>query len=70
MATREDRELGLTRRIPRRDFVEGVARSAAGAWLGSAGLPFVGQVPGLPTEPYPPALTGLRGQWWNDIVRR
>ena len=63
MATREDRALGLTRRIPRRDFVEGVARSAAGAWLGRAGLPFVGQVPGLPTEPYPPALTGLRGQY-------
>ena len=67
MTTREDRDLGLTRPIPRRDFVGGVAMGAAGAWLSLDGLPLWGQdasrSSGLPPEPYPPALTGLRGQY-------
>jgi spermidine dehydrogenase len=60
MATREDRELGLTRRIPRRDFVGGVVAGAAGAWLGLGGESLAG--PERPTDDYPPARTGLRGQ--------
>jgi spermidine dehydrogenase len=67
MTTRDDRELGLTRRIPRRDFVGGMALGAAGAWLGpgSAALPGqeAGSAPALAPDPYPPALTGLRGQY-------
>jgi spermidine dehydrogenase len=55
MATREARELGLTRRITRRDFINGVAVGAAGVW---AGLGFA-----QPVDDYPPALTGLRGQY-------
>ena len=67
MTTREDRELGLTRWIPRRDFIGGVAAGAAGAWLGVAGEAFPGQeagaAPGRAPADYPPALTGLRGQY-------
>ena len=55
MPTREARELGLTRRITRRDFINGVAVGAAGVW---AGLGFA-----QPVDDYPPALTGLRGQY-------
>ena len=67
MSTREDVDLGLERKIPRRDFVGGIAMGAAGAWLGPQGLAF-GDEPattarGLPPEPYPPARTGLRGQY-------
>ena len=67
MSTREDVDLGLDRPIPRRDFVGGIAMGAAGAWLGPHGLPFVEEpattARGLPSEPYPPARTGLRGQY-------
>ncbi|HJS58340.1 MAG TPA: NAD(P)-binding protein [Vicinamibacteria bacterium] len=55
MATREARQLGLTRRITRRDFINGVAVGAAGVW---AGLGFA-----QTESDYPPALTGLRGQY-------
>jgi len=67
MTTRDDRELGLTRRIPRRDFVGGMALGAAVAWLGPVGAALPGQeagsAPALAHDPYPPALTGLRGQY-------
>src|SRR5579859_1267935 len=56
-----DRELGMGRRITRRDFLNGVAVGIG--VLGSAGLPkFAGA--GSADEPstsYPPALTGMRG---------
>ena len=56
-----DRELGMHRRITRRDFVNGVAVTA-----GAAMMPWhlLGDEPGGPDkspEYYPPALTGLRG---------
>ncbi len=67
MATREARDLGLTRRITRRDFINGMAVGAAGVWagFGSAPLSSQGQASGeeLATSEYPPALTGLRGQY-------
>ena len=59
MTTREDRDLGLTRRIPRRNFVGGMAMGAAGAWLGGEGQWARAQE----ADVYPPALTGLRGQY-------
>lgn len=61
-----DRQLGMNRRITRRDFLNGVA-VAIGA-LGNASLP--GLAWALPNDPkagdqsanaYPPALTGMRG---------
>jgi spermidine dehydrogenase len=59
-----DRDLGMNRRIARRDFLNGVALTAAGAWAlprwleAGAPLPFAPEkAPGY----YPPALTGMRG---------
>jgi ABC-type amino acid transport substrate-binding protein len=67
MATREDRDLGMTRPIPRRDFISGVAAGAAGAWLGLgeglAAAPEAVRTPEAPPDDYPPARTGLRGQY-------
>jgi spermidine dehydrogenase len=67
MATREDRDLGMTRPIPRRDFIGGVAAGAAGAWLGLgeglAAAPEAVRTPEAPPDDYPPARTGLRGQY-------
>ncbi len=67
MATREARDLGLTRAITRRDFVNGVAVGAAGVWAGLGQAPFLGHDWASAREPtaggYPPALTGLRGQY-------
>jgi spermidine dehydrogenase len=62
MTDPRDRELGMDRRITRRDFLNGVA-VAAGAALGGLGA---GLDPGfagsqMDPDPYPPALTGLRG---------
>lgn len=61
MSKLEDRTLGMHRKITRRDFVNGIRVSAAGAFL----LPQIAaaqefapeQAPGY----YPPALTGMRG---------
>jgi spermidine dehydrogenase len=56
-----DRELGMQRRITRRDFLNGVA-VAAGAALGGLGASLPPGSAGQPDlDPYPPALTGLRG---------
>jgi spermidine dehydrogenase len=67
MTTREARELGLTRRITRRDFIGGVAVGVAGVWAGLGDGPLLGQEPAfapeLGTGDYPPALLGLRGQY-------
>ena len=56
-----DRSLGMDRKITRRDFVNGVSATAAGAML----LPKMGQAQELAPEQapdyYPPARTGMRG---------
>ncbi len=60
---KRDRQLGMNRRITRRDFLNGVAVAA----LGGASLPDFAL--GVQTAkagdnsaiPYPPALTGMRG---------
>lgn len=53
MALNDDRELGMNRRITRRDFLDGVAVSASA--LMSA------RVLGQSAEYYPPIRTGMRG---------
>ena len=56
-----DRSLGMDRKITRRDFVNGVSATAAGAML----LPKMGQAqefaPEQAPDYYPPARTGMRG---------
>jgi len=56
---REYRELGMNRRITRRNFLNGVAVGLAGVSLGSR-ADWAGAQE-LPPDYYPPALTGLRG---------
>ncbi len=61
-----DRELGMNRRITRRDFLDGVAVTAA-ASIAIAGMPWLHASDSVETVPesnpsyYPPALTGMRG---------
>ena len=61
-----DRELGMHRKITRRDFLNGMAVSAGGAmaspWLGGL-LAAQTSVPSAQDRPgyYPPTLTGMRG---------
>ena len=65
----KDRELGMDRRITRRDFLNGVALTVGAAmlpsdWLASSDLPAATALPAGPEnfpDYYPPALTGLRG---------
>lgn len=57
----EARELGMDRKITRRDFLNGVAVGTAGTWVALKSEPAFGQQPSGPQEDYPPALTGLRG---------
>src|SRR5215831_14639030 len=52
--TDRDQELGMDRKITRRDFLDGIAMV-----IGGAACPFAIAGEGLPA--YPPALTGLRG---------
>jgi spermidine dehydrogenase len=60
MSERSDRELGMNRRITRRDFLDGVAYGAGAlAFVGSGAA---GAASGG-AAPYPPAATGLRGQY-------
>ena len=56
-----DRELGMHRRITRRDFLNGVAVTAGAAMMPREVLP--AQAAAAQSSPtyYPPALTGLRG---------
>ena len=56
-AHRRDRELGLDRVLPRRDFLNGVALGTAAIVLSP--LDLLAQAPA--DGRYPPALTGLRG---------
>ncbi|MFI6790974.1 NAD(P)-binding protein [Nonomuraea sp. NPDC050383] len=65
---RRARDLGMDRLISRRDFFDGVAVTAGAAAVGAVtGIPLLrgghgGGGPERPAEiPYPPALTGLRG---------
>jgi len=62
----QDRELGMDRKITRRDFMDGVALAVGGAMVASAvprifGLSNVDLAPEKNPAYYPPALTGLRG---------
>jgi spermidine dehydrogenase len=63
-----DRELGMDRKITRRDFLDGVALAVGGSvlassapWLHGLGLPDPGFAPEKDPHYYPPALTGMRG---------
>ncbi len=58
MSEASDRELGMKRRIARRDFLNGVALTI-GATLVRPALGHA--LAGTPPADYPPALTGLRG---------
>jgi spermidine dehydrogenase len=56
----DDRGLGMSRPITRRDFLDGMAAGAAGLTR-AARLTGPARIWGQPAPPYPPALTGLRG---------
>ncbi len=63
-----DRELGMTRDITRRDFLNGVSLGVGGALL-AANAPLLSALEDLASKDpasanyYPPALTGLRGSY-------
>jgi len=70
MASNEYRDLGMTRRIPRRDFLNGVAIAVAGAYVTgtrTAAAPSTLQAP-PGAAPYPPARTGLRGNYPEAVA--
>ncbi len=56
-----DRELGMHRRITRRDFINGVAVTAGAAMMPWHLLAADDSSPEKSPDYYPPALTGLRG---------
>ncbi len=73
-----DRDLGMDRRIARRDFLNGIAIAVTGAVAGRNAPAFAVaagdfQAPSTSTPPasapYPPALTGLRGNFELEIRR-
>jgi spermidine dehydrogenase len=55
------RDLGLTPKITRRDFLNGVALSVGSAVASQAGL--LSALDATSPDNYPPALTGLRGSY-------
>jgi spermidine dehydrogenase len=60
----EYRDLGMHRRIPRRDFLNGIALAVTGFGIRDSGFDVLAsQVPSPAAQAvaYPPALTGLRG---------
>jgi len=59
MSKHRDRELGMFRNITRRDFLNGIAVSAAASFISSADWAWADSVNA--STNYPPALTGLRG---------
>ena len=65
MSSTHDRDLGMSREITRRDFLNGVAialtgSAGAGRWAHTTGTePLLGGVQAA--DYYPPALTGMRG---------
>src|SRR5580765_6560711 len=61
-----DRDLGMTRGISRRDFLNGIGVALTGSlvapsWLDASGLSSDAQAPEAVPGYYPPALTGMRG---------
>ncbi len=63
-----DRDLGMDRKITRRDFLDGVAIAVGGSvlaasapWLRALGLPDAAFAPEKDPNYYPPALMGMRG---------
>src|SRR5215471_13044652 len=58
---RYDAALGMTRRISRRDFLNGVALTAAASLTPAAQLFGAQSDPEQSPNYYPPSLTGLRG---------
>lgn len=61
MHDRRDRELGMHRRITRRDFLNGVAVTAGAAMMPWHLLADDAKDPEKSSNYYPPALTGMRG---------
>ena len=61
--SRRSRDLGMERRIPRRDILHGVGAAAALAGLGRSTTLLAADQPVAPLDQdyYPPTLTGLRG---------
>src|SRR5258708_30304768 len=74
--SRERHELGMDRRIPRRDFLNGVALGVAGAYTaakapGLAAADFnvaARQALGAAAAAYPPSRTGLRGNYPSAVA--
>ena len=66
-APNEARDLGMNRRIPRRDFLNGMAIGITGAYAAAHGERLaaadVAAAQGPATGEYPPARTGLRGNY-------
>jgi spermidine dehydrogenase len=80
--TGEDRNLGMDRQIPRRDFLNGIARGLAGAYAltstaaAEAAIPAIAagqqdRTPSTGRDPrtYPPSATGLRGHYPEAVER-
>jgi spermidine dehydrogenase len=71
----EYRDLGMQRRIPRRDFLNGLAIGVTGAYAAATSprlaaahvVPEGAQTPATPAAPYPPARTGLRGNYPSAV---
>jgi spermidine dehydrogenase len=64
MSTKLDQELGMHRRITRRDFLNGVAVGVGGVLAGDALLSHADDAPFAPekaSDYYPPAKQGIRG---------
>ena len=63
MGTPTDRELGMHRRITRRDFINGVAIPVGGALALPSWARGQGQTPAPESaaDTYPPTRTGMRG---------
>jgi spermidine dehydrogenase len=65
---KSDRELGMDRRITRRDFLNGVSVAVGAAalspnllWVEALGIPQSPLAPEKSADYYPPTLTGMRG---------
>jgi len=64
LSKRDDHDLGMDRPITRRAFLDGVRIAATGSLLGTGWLTGCGSEdppPGIDSDYYPPALTGMRG---------
>ena len=65
MSKYSDRDLGMNRNIPRRDFVSGVGTVVAGSlFAGSLVAPQLAlaqQTNPIAPQYYPPGMTGMRG---------